>query len=311
MIEPYPCAITTDARMRQLDVGLRPEKGFLRICGQIERLPGREVAPHWHNEIEILTVRKGRTLAHVGHETLVLKPGEGIVVNAGALHQFTLVQGFGCIYDTFIFTEEFLGGPAESEWLQRYIRPLTRCETLPAIPLRGHIPWEAQLDQSLREAFITFDEGAYGCELVLRAALTQLWLTLSQHHGEEIQRASGVENRQTRRLKAMMDFIAGSYADPLTLSDIAAVADIGERECLRCFSRSLGMPPMQYLTKVRLSHGAQLLWETDQTITSIASACGFDNPGYFSRCFKKWMGQTPVVWRREKAAQGLPVQRPS
>ena len=43
----------------------------------------------------------------------------------------------------------------------------------------------------------------------------------------------------------------------------------------------------------------ELLQQTEETISSIAFDCGFQDPGYFARVFKQEFGRTPQEWRGE------------
>ena len=49
----------------------------------------------------------------------------------------------------------------------------------------------------------------------------------------------------------MLEYIHQHYHENLDLTQIARSADIGNRECLRCFKRSIQNSPMQYLLKYR------------------------------------------------------------
>lgn len=50
------------------------------------------------------------------------------------------------------------------------------------------------------------------------------------------------------------------------------------------------MPPLQYLTSVRIRRARELLETTDYTVSEIGHWVGYDNPLYFSRIFKKQTG---------------------
>lgn len=92
--------------------------------------------------------------------------------------------------------------------------------------------------------------------------------------------------------------IQSRYAEPLKLCDIAQAANIGERECLRCFHRTLGISPMQYLIRYRLSKGALLLINTNKSIAEISTRCGFDSPSNFSLTFKRKYQCSPREYRK-------------
>ena len=96
----------------------------------------------------------------------------------------------------------------------------------------------------------------------------------------------------------MLDFIHTHFAESLDVSQIAHSANLSQRECLRCFQKTIGIPPIQYLLKYRISVAARLLTSSDMPITTICNDTGFDSPSYFSKLFKRWMGCTPTSYRK-------------
>ena len=71
----------------------------------------------------------------------------------------------------------------------------------------------------------------------------------------------------------------------------------------RLFQKELGMTPHQYLTDKRLQIAAEALLsggETGSTVADVAVMCGFREPLYFSRMFKKKYGVAPSFYRRDR-----------
>ena len=66
----------------------------------------------------------------------------------------------------------------------------------------------------------------------------------------------------------------------------------------RIFKRETGKRPMEWLNERRLQMAAQLLCNTRKSVTEVAEACGFANPFYLSRTFKKHFGAAPQNYRR-------------
>ena len=60
------------------------------------------------------------------------------------------------------------------------------------------------------------------------------------------------------------------------------------------FSKQFGMSPVQYRNRLRIDRAAVILSEGSCTVSEAAYACGFENIGYFCRCYKKFMEETPM-----------------
>ena len=64
------------------------------------------------------------------------------------------------------------------------------------------------------------------------------------------------------------------------------------------FKRYMQETLFSYLMAYRVNQSLILLAETDMEITQIAEQCGFANPGYYTRVFKKYRDMTPMAYRK-------------
>ena len=108
------------------------------------------------------------------------------------------------------------------------------------------------------------------------------------------------KNLDSQRIKGMLDFIQKNYSNELTLKEIGEAVFIGERETLRCFARTIGISPIEYLKKYRVKVAANLLTTTDLPVTEICIQCGFNSPSYFSKSFQRVFNVTPREYRKNK-----------
>ena len=77
-----------------------------------------------------------------------------------------------------------------------------------------------------------------------------------------------------------------------------------------CLSRTLlfkkiksltGMTTNMFVLSIKLKRAAQeIIANRDENITDIAYRCGFNTPSYFIKCFKKFYGVTPLVFRKNE-----------
>src|SRR3546814_6387914 len=73
-----------------------------------------------------------------------------------------------------------------------------------------------------------------------------------------------------------------------------------------CSSDLTGQTPTAFITERRLEQSARLIANAEAaTITEIALDVGFNDPGFFSRCFRRRFGLSPTEWRSEKHTSEL------
>jgi AraC family transcriptional regulator len=102
-----------------------------------------------------------------------------------------------------------------------------------------------------------------------------------------------------RRLRRAYDFIAASYDQPITLEAMARVAALSPNHFLRTFRRLFHQTPHQVLTAQRLAQAQHLLRTTDDSVTTICFAVGFESVGSFSWLFHRRFGCSPQQFRRQ------------
>lgn len=96
---------------------------------------------------------------------------------------------------------------------------------------------------------------------------------------------------------AALDILEQDLAFPWTLDDLSARLFVGPFHLTRLFGRSIGVPPMQYLSRRRLERAAALLSETDLPVASIGATVGMSDPAHFSRRFRASFGLSPRAYR--------------
>jgi AraC-like DNA-binding protein len=93
--------------------------------------------------------------------------------------------------------------------------------------------------------------------------------------------------------------LRGDVASRVTLAELARGLGMDAFQLSRRFRAAYGVSPAVYRTRIRLQQARRLLLETDWTTERIAEACGFENAFYFSRVFRRELGQPPREYRRE------------
>lgn len=85
---------------------------------------------------------------------------------------------------------------------------------------------------------------------------------------------------------------------PMSLDAIAAATRLSRRQIERLFKRHLDCVPKKYYLQMRLQRARELLLQTAMPIMDITTACGFQSPPHFSKCYRREFGCPPSAERQ-------------
>lgn len=106
--------------------------------------------------------------------------------------------------------------------------------------------------------------------------------------------------RNSKALSEAIDFLNDNIDQSISLEDIGRATNRSASHVSRMFSSELGMPPHQYLMRLRVNKAKTLLAKTSISIAEIAYECGFSHQEHLSRLFRRFTDTTPAAYRRSK-----------
>jgi AraC-like DNA-binding protein len=103
-----------------------------------------------------------------------------------------------------------------------------------------------------------------------------------------------------QRMEQARLFIENNFQNELLLEDIAAAVHLSKAHLARKFKETYQVTPNQFLVETRLKQATNLLKTTNLPVNEIVNLVGFYSTSSFIRLFKKELGITPMVFRKEK-----------
>lgn len=292
-----PCSLNINAHKHEADIRGTP----MFPCGGYVTSVGDHITQHipwhWHEEIELLVVCDGTLKLELIDQCYYIRKGEGAFINTNVLQAAVNIGKERCMVKSFVFHPSVIAGTMESAFEQRYVRPLLQCAKISGIHFEKDVPWHREAVHYILDAFEDYSSESFGYEFLVRDKLSRLWLLIVSNYKEVLSQQQASNDIENLRMKNMLGFIHANYMNHVKLHDIAKSAAISPRECLRCFKRTIGIPPMQYLSRYRISIAADMLANSSMNITEIGSQTGFESPSYFSLMFKKQLDMTPKEYR--------------
>lgn len=83
----------------------------------------------------------------------------------------------------------------------------------------------------------------------------------------------------------------------LSLEEMSLITGYSKNQIIRLFRMDTGMTPIQFQMHQKMTFAAQMLLYSDKSITEITDEIGMDDPNYFSKTFKKYIGKSPRNYR--------------
>ncbi|WP_051643244.1 AraC family transcriptional regulator [Agathobaculum desmolans] len=264
---------------------------------QFDLFPQGSFPIHWHPELELQIILKGSAEYTINGETYLVSEGSAIYIGPESVHSGKALSDHTVGYDVVLLPQFLIS-----------LMQTALCEHL-AIPLTTHQP-AAQVImpeskegnvilESLKRLYYT-ESSHYGYELFLTENLLAIWRNLitifpkNSRHSYD----NGKLLRE-QRMKDMLEYIKKNYPNAISMTDIAASANISKSECFRCFAEMSQLTPIEYVNQYRLTQAALLLRTTTQSISDICYLTGFNSSSYFTKKFKNHYKMTPRAYRNQ------------
>lgn len=257
------------------------------------RNPGFQVM-HWHEDIQFIYVLEGEIEIKTLTKLVSVDAGSGVFINKNVVH--LVRKNSACHYNSFIFPDYFLkfyfGSPAKD-----FVESIIGKEQIPICCFSRKTENHRTILNALKRlSEIEKNKTNFYVYEVL-VSLTTLWLEVR----ENIQFPSEKQDTVVyTRMQKFLQYIEQHFGEDVSLEVLAASANVSKSECLRCFKSTMQSTPYKYLIEYRLSKAAELLKNTDESISNIAECVGFHQISHFGKCFKEKTGLAPRDYRNRK-----------
>ena len=102
-----------------------------------------------------------------------------------------------------------------------------------------------------------------------------------------------------RAIEGPVNYIREHYHRHICIEELAQLAHLSVSALERRFKKHLAKTPNQFINEIRLENARRLLVETQLPVSQIAYECGFSEPSYFSKQFKRLFGEIPSQMRNQ------------
>ncbi len=252
-----------------------------------------EGVPHFHEDIEIMTIKQGHLAYYVNGKELLLNEGDTIVVNSNQIHYSLCVNGEVAKYVIAIINPRILSGSVAVE--MQAIRPITENPDIPYLRFR----YINEYTEQMRDLVLGLP-GIRHDPFQITKQFYQIWDIIRKQASsygapaEEI-----ISDPRMQSFKAMMHFISDNYQRQIKLEDIAQSGNVSKSLCNTLFHQYVSESPINYLMHLRCRKVAELLRSGNMPMSQIAALTGFGGVSYMSETFRKFFDKSPREYRKQ------------
>lgn len=268
----------------------------------------RLVPLHWHQEMELISIKKGEGLVGLERCSFSVSAGDLVVVFPGKLHSIRQKPGFSMEYENIFFRLDMLMPALPDSCSLEFLMPLLSEDGPPSFVWKKGAGAYEKLQQAIEALDALSDSRPYGYPLAIKGIFFQILFLI---HGNMQQRKEDGENSQpkeksslqetkkNKKIKQVLKEIEVRYGEELTVQEMAALCGYSPSHFMRFFRQHMGTSFVEYLNDYRLIMASHQLIHGEANISEIAQNTGFDQTSYFNRLFKRKYGMTPKQYRKE------------
>lgn len=246
---------------------------------------------HWHKETELLHVQSGHIRLSLDGQNHLAGPGDLIYISDGVIHGG---EPSDCTYECLVFDPKFL--LMQTPAIRKYLRQIEKNQ----IVIRQHFDDSFPELWELSEKLFSFlRTGNPGWELSALGSLLELYGILFRKEYYQFSDTVYVEHSRIQNLKPVLEYIDAHYNASVTLEDLSRLAGMSPKYFCRFFHAVIHRTPIDYLNYYRIERACYLMDTESLSVTETAYRCGFNDSGYFVRCFKKYKDITPKQYCRK------------
>lgn len=268
--------------------------GYIRYCcsSSIDFLPNhilkfngekRTTPLHNHVNLELIYIFNGKVAAEIDGEVIYPHKNNLLIINPNEWHKLTMISplSYYCIVlDTDIATP--LGVDITELTFMRTVHNKTVSRLI------DMLTYETDRKNDFYKQNIS-------------SILTILIIYLIRNC---LKNQSVLENPslalQGQMVTKIQKYISDNYDKRITLDEISSYVGFNKYHIVRTFKKITGTTVHEAINTIKLKEANKLLEQSSMKICDIAETLGFENASHFSALYKKYIGSTPLEYRKNK-----------
>jgi AraC-like DNA-binding protein len=253
---------------------------------------------HWHKEMEICFIKSGTGKHLINGKEYSFKAGDCFIISNDEIH--LCYDDENLVMQIIMFHPDFIWQGNSNFFDYEYLRPFFETDCNFCNKIDGTHKYAYLIGEVFNEIEQEFFERKKRFELMIKSLLLKLMTYIIRYFTqvEFPDFEQTVSKNSTKQIKEVIEYIEQNFEKPMTLNILAGVGSMSIPHLSSTFKTLVGVPPIDFIIRTRISVSKKLLLETTQPILFISEECGFRSLSNFNRLFKLYVGMTPREYRK-------------
>ena len=257
---------------------------------------------HKHCEFEFVTVLSGSVSLNFGDMSIHVGAGGGICIKRGIVHAIEADSDKNTELELIHFHHSLLFGTTLNMLGCKNLANLLNNDAYRYSLYDPKEPNDAAIIKRAHDVYMYMNSELRAGELRAISALYDIWgMDMENRVDITVMPLTKQQALDNQRIAKATEYISEHYAEDILLSDISGVCDVSDSECCRTFQRALHSSPIDYINRYRVFTAAEILTNdvNNTPMSDIALMVGFNYASYFNKTFKRYIGMTPMQYRKK------------
>jgi AraC-like DNA-binding protein/quercetin dioxygenase-like cupin family protein len=255
------------------------------------RTPHFEVGWHQHIEYELILFTEGSGLSFVGNHVGEFEAGDIYFLGSNLPHTFQKREPELTTAAVVVqFREDF--------WGQSFLQ-IPECRSIRHLleTSRYGLKINGKSRQRLQPLITSLEQADSFQRILLLGECLQLISLSHEYDKVSTQDIRQQTSKNTSNVDKVFQFTIDSFRDPITLSQVAAIACMSEAAFCKYFKKSTKKTYFDFLNEIRIGFACHLLMETEKSVFDICYESGYNTVTNFHKQFRRLKGKTPLQYR--------------
>lgn len=255
---------------------------------------------HYHKEMEIMFVLRGKANCKIHHWNYTLLAGDVLIADTEDLHRIYNSSEDILMLTMYIDLECFTESYPNLDYIIWAPENCTQGSAAMQQTLKNKNAFLKSYMAKIMSIFVSHkDDDA----LLMKEINEFIFILVNQFQGffiEDMQFKLGNNDASEvdqERILRIIKYIYLNYDKKITLEDLAAQEYLSTYYISHLIKKITGLNFQNFLNYIRVEFAEKLLVEGKLSLTQISEFCGFSSLAYFDKCFQAWHGMTPAQYR--------------